>query len=87
MLYLIGALSFACLPAAPKKSSAVARDGPPVLWQDPAILHRAICFSVPGGEKDQPQVRFKFVKEDLNGTNPEVRDYGRRRRQMETQAW
>jgi len=67
-VYLIVTL---CLPftGIPKKSEKVAV-GPPVLWREPADIASRDLLYGPGGEKDQPQDPFTFIKEDLNGTNP-----------------
>jgi hypothetical protein len=45
-------------------------DGTPILWREPADIASRNLLYGPGGEKDQPQDPFTFVKEDLNGTNP-----------------
>jgi hypothetical protein len=53
----------------PEKTTSAA----PVLWQDPAdISTRDLRFGQ-GGESHAPQgTVFKFVKEDLSGTNPKL---------------
>jgi hypothetical protein len=53
----------------PEKTTSAA----PVLWQDPAdISSRDLRFGQ-GGESHAPQgTVFKFVKEDLSGTNPKL---------------
>jgi hypothetical protein len=53
----------------PEKATSAA----PVLWQDPAdISTRDLRFGQ-GGEGHAPQgTVFKFVKEDLSGTNPKL---------------
>lgn len=57
------------LAAAPKKSEH-ALAGTPILWRDPVDIASRNLIYGPGGEKDQPQDPFVFVKEDLHGTNP-----------------
>lgn len=57
------------LGGAPKKAVKTA-EGVPVLWRDPVdIASRNLVYG-PGGEKDQPQGPFVFIKEDMHGTNP-----------------
>jgi len=56
--------------AAPKKASKEAGDAPAVLWEDPADIATRDMINGPGGADHQPKGPFKFVKEDLNGTNP-----------------
>jgi hypothetical protein len=57
--------------AAPKRnpqSSAAA----PALWQDPVdVASRDLMYGA-GGAADQPRGPFKFIKEDLSGTNPKL---------------
>ena len=47
-----------------------------VLWRDPSNLASRDLFYGPGGKRHEPHGPFKFVKEDLDGTNPKfyVRD-------------
>ena len=47
-----------------------------VLWREPADIGTRDLFYGPGGEQHQPHGPFKFVEEDLNGSNPKyiVRD-------------
>jgi hypothetical protein len=42
----------------------------PVLWQEPVDISTRDLISGPGGPGRQPHGPFKFVKEDLKGTNP-----------------
>lgn len=42
----------------------------PILWRDPADIASRNLIYGPGGEKNQPNGPFVFVKEDLHGTNP-----------------
>ena len=56
--------------AAPKKASKEAVNAPPVLWEDPVDIATRDMVNGPGGPGHQPVGPFKFVKEDLNGTNP-----------------
>ncbi len=53
-----------------------ARNESAVLWRDPIDIRSRNLFYGPGGEQHQPHGPFKFVEEDLNGTNPKyvVRD-------------
>src|SRR5580704_8320265 len=67
-VYLIVTLSLP-FTGIPKKNQQ-ASEGPPVLWREPADIASRDLLYGPGGEKDQPQDPFTFVKEDLNGTNP-----------------
>jgi hypothetical protein len=68
LLCLIGSLGIP-LAGAPKKTDKTAA-GNPVIWRDPVdIASRNLVYG-PGGEKDQPQGPFVFVKEDSSGTNP-----------------
>jgi len=55
---------------APKKVSKEPSNAPPVLWEDPADIATRDMIYGPGGPGHQPHGPFKFVKEDLNGTNP-----------------
>jgi hypothetical protein len=56
--------------AAPKKVSKEAANAPAVLWEDPLDIATRDMLYGPGGPQHQPRDPFKFVKEDLNGTNP-----------------
>jgi hypothetical protein len=51
-------------------------DGPVLFWSEPADIKTRNLFFGPGGEKHQPRGPFKFIEEDLDGTNPKfvVRD-------------
>jgi hypothetical protein len=53
-----------------------ARSKSAILWREPADIHTRNLFYGPGGEGHQPQGPFKFVEEDLKGSNPKfiVRD-------------
>lgn len=82
--WLIGTFSLISLtllagdsdPGAVKKSGKQHRkeventEGPTLLWSDPADIKVRKLFFGPGGEKHQPRGPFKFVEEDLDGTNP-----------------
>jgi len=48
----------------------------PILWRDPGAIASRNVFYGPGGRDHQPRPPFRFVKEDLDGTNPKfvVRD-------------
>ncbi len=63
------------LGGAPKTAEKPA-EGLPVLWRDPVGIASRNLIWGPGGEKDQPQGPFLFIKEDLHGTNPKfvIRD-------------
>ena len=57
--------------AAPKRNPPPSA-GAPSLWQDPMdIASRDLMYGM-GGAADQPRRPFKFVKEDLSGTNPKL---------------
>ncbi|MDP9113419.1 MAG: hypothetical protein M3O20_07030 [Acidobacteriota bacterium] len=60
-------------PVAASQSVEKTTGVPPVLWQDPSdISGRDLRFGQ-GGERHAPQgTVFKFVKEDLSGTNPKI---------------
>jgi hypothetical protein len=73
------AVAVLSLPAvgAPKKSPKAEEEraesaaaAPAVLWRNPEDITSRNLFYGPGGEKDQPHGPFKFVKEDLDGSNP-----------------
>jgi hypothetical protein len=66
---LVLALSITAL-AAPKKATKEAVNAPPVLWEDPVDIATRDMVNGPGGPGHQPVGPFRFVKEDLNGTNP-----------------
>ena len=61
-------------PAADKKAkkSPVPESGKrtPVLWKDPADVATRDLYFGAGGKEHEPRGPFKFVKEDLDGTNP-----------------
>jgi hypothetical protein len=57
--------------AAPKRNPQPLT-GAPALWQDPVdIASRDLMYGA-GGAANQPRGPFKFVKEDLSGTNPKL---------------
>jgi hypothetical protein len=70
---LLITLSFTAV-SAPKKvskeASGDAAGGPALLWQDPVDIAARDLIYGPGGPQHQPHGPFKFVKEDLDGTNP-----------------
>lgn len=66
LLISLSALAF----AAPKKVAKEAANLPAVLWEDPTDIATRDMINGPGGVDHQPKGPFKFVKEDLNGTNP-----------------
>jgi len=54
-------------------------EGPPVLWRDPVDIASRNLFYGPGGKADEPQGKFTFDKEDMQGSNPKfdvVDQYG-----------
>jgi hypothetical protein len=72
------ALGLALLSLAPSTSDAKARktiEAPEraktfLIWRDPVNIESRNLFYGAGGEQDQPHAPFKFVEEDVNGTNP-----------------
>ena len=48
----------------------ITRGLPGVLWREPANIASRDVFNGPGGKQHQPHGAFKFVKEDLEGSNP-----------------
>lgn len=70
-LFAITLILLGPLPStgAPKKGAQSA-PGAPILWRDPADITSRNLIYGPGGEKDQPNGPFVFIKEDLHGTNP-----------------
>lgn len=57
-------------PAKPKAAEAAATSGQAVLWSDPTDIATRNLFDGPGGKEHAPHAPFKFLKEDLDGTNP-----------------
>ncbi len=57
-------------PALPAKLPKGASNAPAALWTDPADIASRDLIYGPGGPGHQPRGPFKYVKEDLNGTNP-----------------
>ncbi len=43
-----------------------------VLWQPPSNISSRNLFYGSGGERNLPQPSFRFLKEDLHGTNPKI---------------
>lgn len=68
-IFLVLALSVTAF-AAPKKVAKEASNATPVVWEDPVDIATRDMIYGPGGKQHQPDGPFKFVKEDLNGTNP-----------------
>jgi len=56
--------------AAPKKAAKESAKATPVLWEDPADIATRDMLHGPGGSDHEPHGPFKFVSEDMNGTNP-----------------
>ncbi len=54
----------------------IARGDSAILWREPADISSRNLFYGPGGKDHEPHGPFKFVEEDLNGTNPKfvIRD-------------
>ena len=55
------------------KSTAVSGEitsGEGVLWRPPEDIKSRNLFYGPGGKEHEPRGTFKFVKEDMNGSNP-----------------
>ncbi len=79
LLLPVIALSFPASGAMKKRLEAkVETTGsePAVLWRDPTDIKTRDLFYGPGGKEHQPHGTFRFLKEDLDGTNPKfiVRD-------------
>ncbi|HKS67161.1 MAG TPA: hypothetical protein VJR26_07985 [Candidatus Acidoferrales bacterium] len=65
------------LPAAAQKHASraereYAASLPAAIWRDPGDISKRNLFYGAGGRRDAPDLkdRFKFIKEDLSGTNP-----------------
>ena len=54
----------------------IARADSAILWREPVDIGSRNLFYGPGGKEQEPHGPFKFVEEDLNGTNPKfvIRD-------------
>lgn len=54
----------------------ITRSGKAVLWRNPVDIRSRNLFFGPGGQEHAPHTVFRFVKEDMHGTNPkfDVRD-------------
>lgn len=68
---------FWLMAAAPAASAGHRAVQPaPVLWRDPGDISSRNLFYGSGGEKNQPRLPARFIKEDMKGTNPkfDVRD-------------
>jgi hypothetical protein len=59
-----------------RASPETTRSKSAALWREPADIRSRNLFYGPGGEQDQPKGPFRFIEEDLNGSNPKfvVRD-------------
>jgi hypothetical protein len=56
-----------------EKSTAAGRHvGPAVIWEDPGDIKARDLFSGPGGEKHQPTLPVRFLKEDAHGHNSKL---------------
>ncbi len=55
--------------SAPRRTSTRSASASAVLWRDPVNITRRDLRYGPGGRKHQPQGPFRFVKEDLKGSN------------------
>jgi hypothetical protein len=51
----------------------VANKNVPVLWREPGDIHLKNLFYGAGGKEHAPKGNFKFVEEDLGGTNPKFK--------------
>ena len=81
---LLALLGLACVsPAFAKKgdkseasAAEITANSHPVLWSNPTDITSRNLFYGPGGKDHQPQGKFTFTKEDLDGTSPKffVRD-------------
>jgi hypothetical protein len=76
--YLLIAIALAVVQAdAACESNAAAVVHPQaILWSNPTNIRSRNLFYGPGGRQGEPKGQFKFIKEDLDGTNPkfDVRD-------------
>ena len=70
------ALYVACLLSAAQKGKDAQLTklpaGQNVLWQDPGEVESRNLVWGAGGEANQPQPPFEFIKEQLSGTTPKV---------------
>ena len=41
-----------------------------VMWRGPEDISSRDLYYGPGGREDQPLAPFRFIREDLDGTNP-----------------
>src|ERR1700693_5294419 len=81
---LLAILTLACVPRAGAKkgdkseapAAEITANSHPLLWRNPTDITSRNLFYGPGGKDHQPQGRFTFTKEDLDGTSPKffVRD-------------
>lgn len=57
-------------------NAEITRNAPAVLWRYPKDISSRNLFYGPGGRQHQPHTTFRFLKEDLKGSNPKfvVRD-------------
>jgi hypothetical protein len=52
---------------------AVTKETPQVIWRRPAVVEKLDFVGGPEGRSRAPKPPFKFVEEDLDGTNPKIR--------------
>jgi hypothetical protein len=81
---LLAIFALACVPPVSAKkgdkseapAAEITANSHPVLWRNPTDITSRNLFYGPGGKDHQPQGRFTFTKEDLDGTSPKfvVRD-------------
>jgi len=56
-----------------KDEKPEAAKGTPTLWRDPGDVAKLDLYWGIGGESKAPKPPFKFIKEDVSGTNPKIR--------------
>ena len=54
-------------------STAAKPSGAPMLWKDPGDISKLDLYWGAGSEASMPKAPFKFVKEDVSGTNPKIK--------------
>jgi hypothetical protein len=69
----IKTLSFAIAFLVPLILNGAAKDPAPVLWQPPSGITISDWIWGPGGATHAPKPPFKFLEEDLKGTNPKIK--------------
>ena len=76
VILVLALITAAGLGATAKHKTEDGKQPAAVLWRDPVDITSRDLFYGSGGQKDEPQGPFTFVKEDLHGANPkfELRD-------------